>query len=272
MKTLFIFLAALCILAVLYILSLKGRTNNPDVDKFMSVRFAHRGLHRKPHIPENSLSAFEAAADKGYGIELDVHLMADGQLAVIHDASLKRTANADVKIEALTAADLKNYRLESSNEHIPLFKEVLELIDGRVPLLIELKAEGNASRLSAAVAEALAEYKGDYCIESFDPRCIYWFSKHRPKVVRGQLVQNFIKDKKTKLSPALKLLLTTLVFNCINQPDFIAHKFADRKSLSNQIALKLWKMKGFAWTLTDAATLKTAEAEGLAPIFEQFAP
>lgn len=272
MKTLIILFAILIALFVLYVLSLKGRTNNADVNKFMSARFAHRGLHKKPYIPENSLSAFEAAADKGYGIELDIHLMADGKLAVIHDASLKRTAGADIKIEDLTTDDLKNYSLESSNEHIPLFSEVLELIDGRVPLLIELKAEGNCKKLCAATVKELEGYKGDYCIESFDPRCVYWFCKNKPDVVRGQLVQNFIRDKKTKLSPILKVVLTSLVLNFVNKPDFIAHKFSERKSLPNQIALKLWKMKGFTWTLTSNDELLIAEKEGYAPIFEQFNP
>ena len=99
------------LLFIIWMMLLAGRVGNNDVEKFMTERYAHRGLHGEDR-PENSLAAFKAAADKGYAIELDVHLMRDGKLAVIHDASLLRTAGADVKIEELEEADLENYRLE----------------------------------------------------------------------------------------------------------------------------------------------------------------
>ena len=107
------FIIILCAL-VIYLLALMGRTSNKDVKKFQKVRYAHRGLHNKPTIPENSMSAFKFAVDKGYGIELDVHLMADGNLAVIHDSSLERTAGVDISIEELTAKDLKKFTLEAT--------------------------------------------------------------------------------------------------------------------------------------------------------------
>ena len=99
----------LIILIAIYILSVRGRTNNKNTGKFLNFRYAHRGLHQKPTVPENSLAAFKAAVDNGYAIELDVHLMKDGNIAVIHDASLKRTAGMDVKIEDLTTADLEKF-------------------------------------------------------------------------------------------------------------------------------------------------------------------
>ena len=252
----------------LYLISLMGRGQNQELNKFLSFRYAHRGLHNKPSIPENSLNAFSAAVKNGYGIELDLHLMADGKLAVIHDSSLLRTAGVDIKIEDLTEADLKKYYLEGTRSHIPTFTQVLKRVNGKVPLLIELKSEGNVKPLCEAVANELLGYKGDYMIESFDPRCINWFRKNRPETVRGQLTQNFFRDKASKLPFPLKLILSTLILNVWAAPDFIAIRFSDRKSLSNKICLKYWKLKGFVWTIDKAENLEKAEAEGYGIIFE----
>lgn len=259
-------------LFLIYLLSLAGNRKYSDVDYFVRFRYAHRGLFKGPTLPENSLSAFSLAVKNGYGIELDVHLMADGKLAVIHDSSLLRTAGADVKIEELSEKDLQNFTLEQSGEYIPTLKEVLELVDGRVPLLIELKSEKNASALCSAFISELSAYKGRYCVESFDPRCIAYMKKHATHIVRGQLAENFFKDKKTVLSPVLKLVLSVLVLNIWTKPDFIAYKFEDRKNLPNRIAIGFWKIKGFAWTIKNREDLTQAEKEGYSVIFEDFEP
>ena len=195
MKIFFIIFDAIIIVFALYVLALKGRTKNKNIDKFLKWRYAHRGLHQKPTVPENSLAAFKAAVEKGYAIELDVHLMRDGNIAVIHDSSLKRTAGYDVKIEDLTISDLEKFKLEESNEKIPTLKQVLELVDGKVPLLVEIKTENNCAAVTKRTIEILKGYEGEYLIESFDPRCILWLKKHAPNIVRGQLTQNFIKEK-----------------------------------------------------------------------------
>ncbi len=256
------------LLVVFLIACIAGRVENPDADKFMKARYAHRGLHNGADRPENSLAAFRAAVEHGYGIELDVHLMNDGRLAVIHDSSLKRTAGADAKIENITRADLDNYRLLGTDQKIPTFKEVLDTVDGKVPLLIELKSAGNAKPLCSALWYELDGYKGDWCIESFDPRCVLWFKKNRPEVVRGQLSHNFLKHKENLIFP-LRLLLTLLSFNIATQPDFVAFSFADRKLISNRLSKGFWNMKGFAWTLKSEEDIKTAESEGYAVIFEE---
>ena len=198
-----------------------------------------------PRVPENSMAAFRAALDGGYGIELDVHLMRDGKLAVIHDASLKRTAGADVKIEDLTEADLPNYPLEGTDEIIPLFSQVLELYAGKAPLIIELKAErGNHAALTKAVCDLMDGYTGSYCMESFDPRCVAWLTKNRPDIVRGQLTENFVINKRSPLPMYLKFILTHQLENFLIRPDFIAYKFTDRKTVSNFLARKLWGAQG----------------------------
>ena len=146
-----IILLVLLILGELFTLMLQCRRGHSAWGLLRLFRYAHRGYHDKPRIPENSMAAFRRAIENGFGAELDVHLMRDGHLAVIHDASLKRTAGADVLVEDLTAEELKTYRLEGTDERIPLLEEVLELFQDRTPLIIELKAErGN----HAALAEA----------------------------------------------------------------------------------------------------------------------
>ena len=163
----------------LYALSVQGRTGHPGLESLRGWKYAHRGLHDDA-LPENSMAAFRAALEAGYGIELDIHLMKDGKLAVIHDTSLKRTAGADVKITDLTAEDLESYPLGGTEEKIPLFSRVLELFAGKAPLIIELKSDSNAAELVAAAVKIMEGYDGPFCMESFDPRVVYELKKQAP--------------------------------------------------------------------------------------------
>lgn len=265
-------LIILLVLAALYVLALRCRKGHPLMPQLRKWSYAHRGLHGKG-VPENSMAAFRLALEKGYGIELDIHLTADGQLAVIHDSSLKRTAGADVHIEDLTAADLPDYRLEGTEEHIPLFQDVLELFDGKAPLIVELKAErGNHAALTEAACKMLESYRGLYCVESFDPRCIQWLKNNRPDIVRGQLAEDFFGEKKSGLSFGMKLLLTNLLLNFLTVPDFVAYKFADRNGLAPTLCRKVWGAQGVSWTLRSKQDHDTAVKEGQIPIFEHFEP
>ena len=146
------------VLAALFVLSQMGRTSHKGIAALRGWRYAHRGLHGNG-IPDNSMEAFRLALEGGYGIELDVHLMKDGTLAVIHDSSLLRTAGVDVKIEDLAKEDLPQYRLEGTDQHIPLFREALDLYEGKAPMIVELKAyHGNHAPLCEAVCKMLDSY------------------------------------------------------------------------------------------------------------------
>ncbi len=270
-----VLLIIVILLAALYLFALRCRKGHAAWDTLRRYRYAHRGLHDKPTIPENSMAAFRRAVENGYGAELDVHLMADGNLAVIHDASLKRTAGADVYIEDLTAADLKDYRLEESDEHIPLLEEVLALFEGQTPLIVELKAErGNHNALASAAMEVLDRYDTAYCVESFDPRCIRWLKENRPEVVRGQLSEQFLRHPKdgAKQSKAVLWLLGNLLTNIATRPDFIAYRFSDRNTPSVRLCRALYGVQEVNWTITTKQDMAAAENAGNLVIFERFDP
>lgn len=266
-----IVLIVLILLVLLYLLALSGRKGHPGLKNLQGFRYAHRGLHGDG-CPENSMAAFRAALEGGYGIELDVHLLADGNLAVIHDSSLTRTTGKDGKIEDLTTGQLKQYTLEGTRETIPEFSQVLELYNGKAPLIVELKCvDNNYAALCEATCKMLEGYAGVYCLESFDPRCVLWLKKNRPELVRGQLSENFLKVK-SPVPWILRFLLTHQLLNFITRPDFAAYKYADRENLSNFLVRKLWGIQGVSWTLKTQAEYDAAVSEGYLPIFEGFLP
>ena len=150
--------------------------------------FAHRGLHG-PGVPENSLAAFRAALDAGAGIECDVRLSGDGQVMVFHDHDLRRLCASALAVESTSAAVLASQKLFDSGEHIPRLNELLELVAGRAPLLVEIKCRGgNAAKVTAAVAAELKAYSGPVGIMSFEPSVGRWLARHEPGMRRGLVI------------------------------------------------------------------------------------
>ena len=271
MNILITVLIVLAVSAGLLLFLLAGRRNHPGLAALRGWSYAHRGLHGEG-IPENSMAAFRRSLEHGYGIELDVHLMKDGELAVVHDSSLKRTAGADVRIEDLTAEDLEKYPLEGTEEKIPLFRDVLALYAGKAPLIIELKPEkGNHAALAKATCDLLESYEGAYCLESFDPRAVIWLKKHRPELIRGQLAYNYF-TKKGMLPWILKLLLTFNLMNVTTRPDFIAYRCDHLKVFTNFLCRKVLGLQGVTWTLKNKEDYDDAVKKGWIPIFEGFIP
>ena len=261
----------LLLLFALYLGCVGGRVGHPGLKQLRGWSYAHRGLHGEGR-PENSMAAFRAALEGGFGIELDIHLLKDGNLAVIHDSSLKRTTGQEGRIEDLTTEDLKAYHLEGTEETIPTFRELLDLYNGKAPLIVELKpVDGNHAALSEAACAMLDTYPGVYCMESFDPRCVSWLKKNRPDIIRGQLSENFVKSD-PKMPLPLRFVLTHFLLNFFNQPDFLAYKFADRKNLSVFLCRRVNQVQGVTWTLRTKADYDTAVKEGWIPIFENFIP
>lgn len=263
--------AIIIFIAVLYLFLIKGRLGHKNLPVFRNWYFAHRGLYGNG-IPENSLAAFINAQNARYGIELDIHLLKDGNLAVIHDASLQRTCGADVQIEDLTASELADFRLEDTQEKIPLLSEVLDLVKGEVPLMLELKSVGNNySVLCENTCRLLEGYNGFYCMESFDPRCVAWLRKNKSEILRGQLAYNLF-NVDVKIPSIMKFCLRHHILNVSTRPDFIAYGFADRKILGNYLCRKFWGMQGVTWTIRTQEAFDTACREGWIPVFENIKP
>ena len=244
-------------------------------EKLKGYDFAHRGLHnQKEGIAENTLPAFRRAVEKGFGIELDVHLTRDGELVVFHDDNLRRACGSSLNVCESTTMELLSFRLFGTEEHMPLLHEVLALVDGRVPLLIELKTNNvfwdrQYSRLCERVMEALEGYEGPCCVESFDPRVVFWFRRKRKDVIRGQLMEHFRRHGQ-KVFPVYDFLARNLLFNFLTKPDFISYQYMDRDRLAFRIIKAVYGTQEFSWTVRDREAADFLKKEGSLVIFEGY--
>lgn len=204
---------------------------------------AHRGFHDE-NSPENTLSAFKNAIKFAYPIELDVQQISDGTIIVFHDVSLQRLTGKDGYIKNLVKEDLKDYKINNTENYIPTFEEVLDLVDGQVPILIEIKNTNKVGDFEKTLWEILKEYKGEYAVQSFNPFSLEWFKLNAPKVLRGQL-SSFFKGE--NLSFIKKYFLKRMYFNKkVSQPHFIGY---DAKDLPNRYVNKFKELPLLAWTI-----------------------
>lgn len=265
-------LIILAIVVLYFILIMPRLFNRPDYRPFYGYYYAHRGFHdmaSQQKCPENSYSAIKKAVERGYGIEFDVHLTKDNVPVVFHDDNLKRICGVDADLRDFTFDELKRFRLLDTDERIPLFKDVLELVDGKVPLIIEYKVEkGNADTLCSICNEMLLKYNGLYCIESFHPMAVRWYRKHRPDIVRGQLSEDFTREKMT----LPYFLLAHLIGNCYAMPDFVSYNCRHRKELSRTLCRKLYRCLSVAWTVRSQKELDEIASDFDLYIFEGFTP
>jgi glycerophosphoryl diester phosphodiesterase len=178
----------------------------------------------KKGIPENSLAAFKEAKMRKIPIEIDIHLTKDNQVVVFHDSDLKRMCGEILMVEESTLEELKQYRLQGTEERIPTLSEVLELIHGDVFLLIEFKVKNNARKLCEEANRILASYQGKYLIQSFYPQVLHWYRHHCNRICRGQLAARFRKEG------LQKTLLGLQFFNWLGRPDFISYRHEDYKT------------------------------------------
>ena len=260
-------LGFLLLTALIYLLILVRPTKKIKPDPVLLCDYAHRGLHGDGN-PENSRAAFARACEEGFGIELDVQLSRDGVVMVFHDATLVRMTGRDGKLCDYTSDELRTFRLADSDETIPTFEEVLALVDGRVPLLVELKGGTTNVALCPKVAALLRDYRGPYCIESFNPILLGEMRKHLPHAFRGMLYTNLCQKKKNY--SLLNMLLSAMALNVVAKADFIAYNQEYRDSLPVKITTKLYGAPHLVWTTRGDRERAEAKAHGEHAIFELY--
>lgn len=224
---------------------------------------AHRGLWGNGLI-ENSLSAYQNAIDNGYPIEIDLYSSSDGVLFSFHDYNLLRMTGKDELIYDKTAKELKELRLLNSDEKIPTFDEILSLVNGKVPLLIELKDQPDKKYIDKVI-ERLKSYKGEFAIQSFDPLYIKRVKKLAPEFIRGILAT---KTYGKSLSFIKRKVVKNMSLNFLIKPDFISYSFEDlplKKRKSKKIPI-------ISWTLTSQEDYDKIKPLVKNIIFENFIP
>jgi glycerophosphoryl diester phosphodiesterase len=236
------------------------------VDWLTAVPYAHRGWHDLARgVPENSLPAFQAAADAGYAIELDVQLTSDGEVVVVHDLDLRRVAGSDDLVRATTWSRLRSLRLEGTRERLPLLGEVLEVVAGRVPLMVEVKNVSRAvGRLEEAVLRHVEGYDGPVSVASFNPGTVRWFGLRAPHVVRGQTAGP-LRD--VEMPRVVRLAMSSMLGNTRARPHYLSYDLA---GLPNR-AVDFWRRGGrplITWTVQTAADLEKARRVADQFIFE----
>jgi glycerophosphoryl diester phosphodiesterase len=220
---------------------------------------AHRGLWGG-RIPENSLAAARAAIAAGFAIECDVRLSGDGGVIVFHDADAGRLCGRAGRIATMNAEAIAALRLAGTGEPVPRLADLLALIGGRTPLLIEVKTDGPAAgALCLAVRRALEGYRGPVAVMGFNPEVSHWFARHAPKIVRG-----LVMEEKKGLRDAVRRRLAVLRA----QPHFLAY---DIRALPSALpaALRRHGLPVLSWTVRTPADRTAAAAYADRPIFER---
>lgn len=273
MSTIFtVALWCILILTALYFLMIMPRmARRPDTAPLKKVLYAHRGLHdNASEAPENSMPAFRRAVEAGYGIELDIQLSKDKIPVVFHDFTLKRVCGAEGKVCDYTCEELQQFRLCGTEERIPRFEDVLRMVNGRVPLIVELKIELLDTSLCPAADKLLREYEGIYCIESFNPLGVLWYRRNRREVVRGQLSDAFLKEKEFR--GVLYFVLQNLLVNFLTKPDFVAYNCKYPYMLSRVLCRRLYGCMTAAWTVKSGEELDRVRDQFDIFIFDSFVP
>ncbi len=228
-----------------------------------TVPIAHRGLHDAA-IPENSIAAFRKAIEKGYNIEIDIHILSDGEIAVFHDSNLLRMCGVNQKIAQLDSQALGEYRLKGTDQHIPTLRELFKLIDGKVGLVIEIKS--HKSSTGKALYEYIEElgYSGNYAVQSFFPHALLWFRRNTSDVPIGILSFNY---RSVGLFGLIGKYLSNGALRKAIKPDFIAFKIKDipYQGLTKQ---REKGMKVITWTVDTPEKLLTSRQYADNVIFE----
>jgi glycerophosphoryl diester phosphodiesterase len=264
-------LGGAALLFCIYLLLIRTKKAHDKIAAYRGVNLAHRGLHGEG-AAENSMTAFRRAKEAGFGVELDVRLSKDGELVVFHDDDLTRVVGKEGKVKDFTAEELSKMSLLGTSDGIPTFREVLDLIDGSVPLLVELKVLIGESGVTEKFVEVIEGYKGDYIVESFNPVALRTLRKLRPDVLRGILSMEYSKEERYK-GKLLYSLAEKLMLNFIMRPDFIAYDHRGHSLKNLRLLRRSFGTPLIAWTVRTPEEGEKAISHGFdTVIFEGYIP
>lgn len=229
-------LIIIMVLLLLFVFMVAPRMfGRADRTPFLGWHYAHRGLFDNAGVaPENTLAAFRKAVEAGYGIELDVQLSKDDKLVVFHDATLKRMCGVAGHVWDYTLEELRKFKIGHSNERIPTLEEFLEAVHGKVPFILEYKLYRTQTRVCELAEAVLQNYQGAYCIESFHPLALWWYRNNQPDVMRGQLCEEFFREKQFK-GKIMYTVQSFMPLNFLTRPDFIAYNHKHPNNISRRI-------------------------------------
>ncbi len=238
---------------------------------------AHRGLHNKANgIIENTISAAEAAIERGFPIELDVQLTADNEAIVFHDFELDRLTGDKGPVIERNLSDLTKIGIAGSKDgdRIPSFKQYLERIAGRVPLVIEIKSKFNGDhRLTKRVCEILADYQGPFVVKSFDPFVVATLRTSAPSITRGIIGElHYASKADSFMSAELKHRLANLLHFTESQPQFVSWKVDDLPCAGPYLCKVLGNLPVMTWTVRTPEQRARAEKYADQMVFEGFVP
>lgn len=230
----------------------------------LNTPVAHRGLWNEI-LPENTLPAYKNAVDKGFAIEVDLYLTTDNKIVCFHDTTLERLTKGEGKIFEKSYDYLSSLNILGSDNKIPTLNQLLECVDGKVPLLIEFKEQPNGKALIDKAIPILKEYKGQFAVQSFHPMYVKAFKKKAPQFVRGILATNYV-DVKT--SAFKRFIAKNMPLNFVCKPHFISY-------IHTALPLKKRKVKNtpvICWTITNQQQADRALKYAKNIIFENFIP
>jgi glycerophosphoryl diester phosphodiesterase len=240
-------------------------------DRLFEPAIAHRGLWSPDGAPENSLAAFQAACQAGYGIELDVQLSADGEAMVFHDLTLERMCSREGRIGDHTAADLGKARLGTSDETIPTLAEALVEVGHRCMVFIEVKTPfGEVGALEKRVSEILLDHNGPTAVIGFNPYSHAWFADHHPQILRGLNSYRWNDAGAARLAPEQRKAFAALEHVAIARPHFLSLGL-DMLPSPRADVLRAQEMPVVAWTVRSPTDWERVSDHCDNMIFEGFA-
>jgi glycerophosphoryl diester phosphodiesterase len=233
----------------------------------LNQKIAHRGFHNQ-EIPENSLLAFQHAIDHHFAIELDIHLLKDSEVIVFHDEDLQRMTGSNLKIKDLEIIDLQNHKLGNTSETIPTLLEVLNLVNGQVPIIIEIKNTGLVGKLERSCYSILQNYNGPFAIQSFNPLSLAWFRLNLPNTPRGMLSTLDLDH----LNLLKRIMIKNYFLYPLVSPSYVAQEFNSLNQQAVEFLRNHCSTPLIAWTIKSSEDYERIKTNCENVIFEGFTP